>query len=82
MTDRERARLIGLLRQAADQLARDAYRNPPECPDCSETPKGSEKTEMAKSYQNDMKSAREDAVRVKSARDDRRDHDRFPPRAL
>lgn len=60
MTDRERARLIGLLRQAADQLARDAYRIPV-CPNCSETPKGSGKNEM---------------------RDDRRDHDRFPPRVL
>jgi hypothetical protein len=52
MTDRERARLIGLLREAADQLARDAYK----LPNSSETPKGS--------------------------RDDRRDHDRHPPRVL
>ena len=165
MTDRERARLIGLLRDAAralqpastfdawlperlrltaDQLARDAYRtgavtgavtgddhfwsdaanilcrvfddfdeameefrafydpaqwlhgyralgafirqrldrNPPESPDCSETPKGSEKTEMSAGYPEAVKSARNGHHSVESVRDDRRDHDRHPPRVL
>jgi hypothetical protein len=94
VTDRERARLIGLLRQAADQLARDAYKlpNAPESPDCSETPKGSENPEVtagcpeavksARNGHQGVKSARETHDPVKSARDDRRDHDRHPPRVL
>ena len=88
MTDRERARLIKMLREAADQLARDAYK----LPNSSETPKGSGNPEVAESYQNAMKSARngQDSVSsarethdpVKSVRDDRRDHDRHPARVL
>ena len=76
------ATLPARLRLTADELIRGVYRNPPETPDCSETPKGSGNPELLESYQNAIESPRNDQCDVGSAREDRRDHDRFPALSL